>query len=350
MFYLVTLLLAALSVWVVHPYLVKFALKKGIVDNPNARKLNRMPVPVLGGVGVFLGFAIAFYTIAAIMHMQLPHIYIVVLLLMLGVGFIDDLYDLKPAAKFMAQILAVLLLYFVCDLRIDNFYGIFGLYELPIAISLPLTLIACVGLINSLNLIDGIDGLSSGYSIVASMLFAAWTCVQSCNVNLLMSCALIGALIPFFIYNVFGKRYKMFIGDAGSHLLGVMFCILALNVVNSPSPESYVEAALIPFVLAVLSFPVFDTLRVMTMRMCKGYSPFKADKTHLHHALVGKGLTHLATTLIIIGLNLLVVGAWLVCYKCNMSATAQLVVVIITAMICIVLPYPILTKGKKATC
>lgn len=350
MLFLIALLLAAVGVWVMHPYLVKFAFDNDIVDKPNARKLNRVPVPVLGGVGVFVGFAVAVYAVASVMHIQMPHIYIVVLLLMLSVGLIDDLYDLKPGVKFAAQILAVLLLYFVCNLRIDNLHGIFGVYEVSMVVSLPLTLIACVGLINSLNLIDGIDGLSSGYSIVSSILFAAWTCIQSNNANLLMSCALIGALIPFFIYNVFGKRYKMFIGDSGSHLLGVMFCILALNVIDTPSFNGNVEAALIPFVLAVLSHPIFDTLRVMTMRICKGNSPFRADKTHLHHALVGKGLTHLTTTLIIIGLNLLVVGAWFVCYKCNMSATAQLVVVIIMAMLCIVLPYPILTKGKKTTC
>lgn len=350
MLYLIALLLAAVGVWVIHPYLVKFAFDNDIVDKPNARKLNRVPVPVLGGVGVFVGFAVAVYAVASVIHIQMPYVYIVVLLLMLGVGLIDDLYDLKPCVKFVAQILVVLLLYSVCDLRIDNLHGIFGVYKVSMVVSLPLTLIACVGLINSLNLIDGIDGLSSGYSIVALILFAAWTCIQSNNVNLLMSCALIGALVPFFIYNVFGKRYKMFIGDAGSHLLGVMFCILALNVIDSYSVDGNVEAALIPFVLAVLSHPVFDTLRVMTMRMCKGHSPFKADKTHLHHALVGKGLTHLTTTLIIIGLNLLVVGAWLVCYKCNMSATSQLVVVIMAAMLCIVLPYPILTREKKASC
>ena len=350
MLYLIALLLAAVCVWGVHPRLVKFAFDNNVVDKPNARKLNQVPVPVLGGVGVFMGFAIALYTIAAIARIQLPHIYAVALLLMLGVGLIDDLYDLKPKVKFSAQILAVLLLYFVGDLRIDNLHGILGVYDVPMIVSLPLTLIACVGLINSLNLIDGIDGLSSGYSIVASILFAAWTCMQSNNVNLLMACALVGALVPFFIYNVFGTRHKMFIGDAGSHLLGVMFCILSLNVIDSSSCSGNVEAALIPFVLAVLSHPVFDTLRVMTMRMCKGHSPFKADKTHLHHALVGKGLTHLTTTLIIIGLNLLVVGTWLVCYKCNMSATAQLVVVIMAAMLCIVLPYPILTREKKASC
>lgn len=344
--YLIALLLSATGVWFVHPYLVRFAFKYNVVDKPNARKLNRVPIPVLGGVGVFVGFVIALYVVASVVHILLPNIYIVVLLLMLGVGLFDDLRDLKPYGKFAAQILAVLLLYFVCDLRLDNLHGIFGIYEIPMVISLPLTLFACVGLINSLNLIDGIDGLSSGYSIVASILFAAWTYVQSCNVNLLIVCALIGALVPFFIYNVFGRSYKMFIGDAGSHLLGIIFCIVTLNVVNSPSSEAGIEAALIPFALAVLSHPVFDTLRVMTMRICKGHSPFKADKTHLHHALVEKGLTHLATTLTIVGLNLLVVGAWLVSYKCEMSATIQLLIVVMMSMLCIVLPYFVLT-GKK---
>lgn len=345
--YLIALLLSAVGVRIVHPYLVKFALDNNVVDKPNARKLNRVPVPVLGGVGVFVGFAIALYIVAAVVHIRFPYIYTVVLLLMLGVGLVDDLYDLKPRTKFAAQILAVLLLYFVCDLRIDNLHGVFGIYEVPVVVSFPLTIIACVGLINSFNLIDGIDGLSSGYSIVASALFVAWTCVQSNSINLLISCALIGALVPFFIYNVFGKCHKMFIGDAGSHLLGIVFCILVLNVMDSPSPNENVEAALIPFTLAVLSHPIFDTLRVMTMRICKGHSPFKADKTHLHHALVGRGLTHLCTTLVIIFLNLLVVGGWLICYKCGMSATIQLLVVIMMAVLCIVLPYPILTRGKK---
>ena len=213
--YLIALLLSAVGVRIVHPYLVKFALDNNVVDKPNARKLNRVPVPVLGGVGVFVGFAIALYIVAAVVHIRFPYIYTVVLLLMLGVGLVDDLYDLKPRTKFAAQILAVLLLYFVCDLRIDNLHGVFGIYEVPVVVSFPLTIIACVGLINSFNLIDGIDGLSSGYSIVASALFVAWTCVQSNSINLLISCALIGALVPFFIYNVFGKCHKMFIGDAG---------------------------------------------------------------------------------------------------------------------------------------
>lgn len=345
--YLITLFLSLGIVCVVHPYLVRFALKKGIVDNPNARKLNRVPVPVLGGVGVFTGFAIALYVISLIMSISLPNIYIVLLLLMVGVGFVDDLYDLKPSAKFAVQIVAALLLYFVCGLRIDSLHGIFGIYGVPMVVSLPLTLVACVGLINALNLIDGIDGLSSGYSMVAACLFSVWTCVQGGCVNLLVACALVGALIPFFVYNVFGKRNKMFIGDAGSYLLGIIFCVMMLDVLDSASYGAAVEAALVPFVLAVFSFPILDTLRVMTMRICRGCSPFKADKTHLHHALVGRGLSHLVTTLVIIGLNLLVVGAWFVGYKCMLPPTVQMGVVLAVALLCIVLPYFLLRKKHR---
>lgn len=345
--YMVALILSLGIVCVAHPYLVRFALRKRVVDNPNARKLNRVPIPVLGGVGVFLGFAVALYSVSAVMDLMLPNAFIVVLLLMLGVGLIDDLRDLRPRTKFAIQILTVLLLYFVCDLRIENLHGIFGLHEIPMALSLPLTLVACVGLINSLNLIDGVDGLSSGFGIVASVLFAAWTCVLGDCVNLLMSCALIGALIPFFIYNVFGKQNKMFMGDAGSHLLGVIFCVMALNVMVASPCDVKVEATLIPFTFAVLSHPIMDTLRVMTMRIFRGNSPFKADKTHLHHALVGRGLTHLETTLIIILLNLLVVLSWFVCYKCGVSATCQMVIVVVVAVMCIIVPYPLLLRDKE---
>lgn len=344
--YFVTLFLSFGIVCAVHPCLVKFALKTGIVDNPNARKLNRNPVPVLGGVGVFIGFVIALYANSLIMHISLPSIYIVLLLLMVGVGFMDDLYDLTPSIKFAVQIVAALLLYFVCDLRIDNLHGIFGIYELPRTVSLLLTLVACVGLINSLNLIDGIDGLSSGYSMVAASLLAAWTSMQGGYIGIIVSCALIGALIPFFVHNVFGKRYKMFMGDAGSYLLGVIFCVMMLDALNSTLNGPEMEVALIPFLFAVFSFPILDTLRVMIMRICRGSSPFKADKTHLHHALVGKGLSHLVTTLVIIGLNLLVVGAWFVCYKCVLSATIQMGVVLTVALLCVVFPYFILINRQ----
>lgn len=345
--YFLAFLLSFGTVILVHPYLVKFAFWKNIVDKPNARRLNRVPVPVLGGVGVFLGFIVALYVVAMIMRIQIPDIYMIVLILMLGVGLVDDLCDLKPYTKFSVQILAVLLLFFLGNLRIDNFFGVFGVHEVSLYISLPLTLIACVGLINSINMIDGIDGLSSGYSIVASLLFGIWAFVYGDRMNVLLSVSLIGALVPFFIYNVYGKRCKMFIGDAGSHLLGIVFCILTLNTLAYPLYDVKSPVNPIPFVFAVLSHPIMDTLRVMIMRISKGVSPFKADKTHLHHALVAKGLSHLSTTLIIIGLNMLVVSVWLGCFLCGFSTTKQLLIVVAAAVVSIVSPYPLITKNTK---
>lgn len=342
--YLMALFLSAGIVYAVHPFLVRLAFKRGIVDNPNARKLNRVPVPVLGGVGVFLGLILALYAVIVITQVDFPHCYMLPLLLMLVMGGMDDVYDLRPRTKFVVQILAVLLLFFLCNLRINSLHGLFGIYEIPISVSLPLTLVSCVGLINAMNLIDGIDGLSSGYSIVASGLFAILAFVQDDSVNLLISSSLIGALIPFFVYNVFGRRNKMFIGDAGSHLLGMLFCIMALHAMSVPLLDKRVEGAVVPFLVAVFSLPIMDTLRVMTMRICRGNSPFRADKTHLHHALIGRGLTHLTTTLSIIGVDLIVVAAWLVCYKCGLAATDQILVVLVMSLLCVVLPYPILKR------
>ena len=121
---------------------------------------------------------------------------------------------------------------------------------------------------------------------------------------------------------------------------------MALNVLDSSSCETELGAISIPFLLAVLSHPIMDTLRVMVMRICRGKSPFRADKTHLHHALVWRGLSHLTATVIIIGLNLLVVLAWLACYRCSMSATSQVVVVVAMSILCIVLPYPLLMRRR----
>ena len=142
----------------------------------------------------------------------------------------------------------------------------------------------------------------------------------------------------------------MFIGDAGSHFLGIIFCLLTLNIIHSDSttysPQENNDY--IPFCLAVMALPVMDTLRVMTMRICNGNSPFKADKTHLHHAIINTGLTHFKTTLLIIGLNLAVVLSWYIAYTTGQTTTTQLIVTICAAVATIIAPYFILVKLQKS--
>ena len=343
------LLISFVTVILLHPQLVKFALLKEIVDKPNARRLNRTPIPVLGGVGVFVGFIIALCTSGAIYNIETSIAALVAVTMMLFVGLIDDIKDLKPKTKFLAQIAAILILIFCCGMKIDNLHGIFGIHEISDFISIPLTIFACVGLINAINLIDGIDGLSSGYGIAAGALFSVYGYYQGIHTNTLTSIAMIGALVPFFVFNVFGKKNKMFIGDAGSHFLGIIFCLLTLNTIHSSAnADTASNSGCIAFCLAVMAHPVMDTLRVMTMRICNGNSPFKADKTHLHHAIISCGFSHLKTTLMIIMLNLLVVAVWYFTFAMGLSATIQIITTLCAAVTAIVLPYFIIIKAQKS--
>ena len=127
---IITFIISMAVVYLVHPLLVKLALKKDIVDKPNARRLNRIPIPVLGGVGVFLGFMASLPTTAAITGTAIPYICIAAIIAIFCMGLVDDIKDLRPSTKFIIQITAIALLTTLCDLRIDNLHGVLGIYEI----------------------------------------------------------------------------------------------------------------------------------------------------------------------------------------------------------------------------
>lgn len=324
--------IASLVVFIIHPHLVKIAKMKKIVDNPNARKLNKVPVPVLGGVGVFFGlmFGIGvagYYTKG--MNIQFELIVAMMVMLYTGVG--DDILDLSPTTRFALQIFTVCMMMFLCGIYIDNFHGLWGVYKLPLGVAIALTLVSCVGIINSINLIDGVDGLCSGYGMFASLLYGICFLRMGDVSYAVLAFSLFGSLIPFLLHNVFGKKYKMFLGDGGSLVLGFICSLYVMRVIQSGS--DYITGSTISFTLAVLAIPVFDTLRVMTARMAKHRSPFSPDKTHLHHMFIKLGCSHVMTTVNILILNGLVVVAWHFCNTFDLSAEAQLYVTAATAIV-----------------
>ena len=324
--------IASLVVFIIHPHLVKIAKMKMIVDNPNARKLNKVPVPVLGGVGVFFGlmFGIGvagYYTKG--MNIQFELIVAMMVMLYTGVG--DDILDLSPTTRFALQIFTVCMMMFLCGIYIDNFHGLWGIYKLPLGVAIALTLVSCVGIINSINLIDGVDGLCSGYGMFASLLYGICFLRMGDVSYAVLAFSLFGSLIPFLLHNVFGKKYKMFLGDGGSLVLGFICSLYVMRVIQSGS--DYITGSTISFTLAVLAIPVFDTLRVMTARMAKHRSPFSPDKTHLHHMFIKLGCSHVMTTVNILILNGLVVVAWHFCNTFDLSAEAQLYVTAATAIV-----------------
>ena len=325
-------LFSVIAVSVVHPWLVRIALLKNIVDNPNARKLNKVPVPVLGGVGVFLGLILSLgvsgYYVEA---MNLPFVVIIAMTIMLYIGVGDDILDLSPRIRFLVQIFSVCLVMLVGGVSIDNFHGLWGIYELPRIIAICFTIVSCVGIINAINLIDGVDGLCSGYGMFSSLLFAVCFFRMGDVSFGVLAMAIFGALIPFCLHNMFGKKYKMFMGDGGSLMLGFVSSLFVVRVIQSG--DDVVTGSNIALTLAILAVPVFDTLRVMTARMLQRRSPFSPDKTHLHHMFIRLGFSHVITALNVIALNGLVVVIWHLCNVWNFTPEVQLYVTSVSGIL-----------------
>ena len=332
---------------------LKIAKVKGLVDNPDARKLQKTPVPVLGGIAVFFGLLSGLLTFAgtSVLSNGLDPLVVVngsmlrgigpVLLgasIMLYVGALDDIMGLTPRARLVIEVLVMLGVIYGSGMCVDSFHGLWGIYGFSWCIAVPLTVFASVGVINAYNMVDGVNGLSSSLCMACSIIFGGIFLRRGDVSNAALAFCFAGALVPFYVHNVFGKRSKMFIGDAGTMVMGLLVSWFIIRVLSSQNEtmghvnESGRELSLIAMMLAVASVPVFDTLRVMTARIMRHESPFHADKTHLHHVFIATGVSHFVTSFSELLINLVVVGVWYAGYKCGLSIDCQLYVTIAAAV------------------
>lgn len=322
--------------YAMYPTVLRAARVWKIYDNPDARKLQRYPIPVLGGVTVYFGIIISLSILLSIWF----EIKIVLLMLaatcLLLVGVWDDKKKLSVAFRFLVEIAIVLVLVFVNGSMIDSFHGLWGVEKLPVWVAYVLSVITGVGLINSINLIDGVDGYSSGYSIMSCLMFALLFYVARIPGMAIICLVCTGALFPFFLHNVFGKKTKMFIGDGGTLMIGTLMTSFVFSILKNSSACTNLynhNINLIALTLAILCVPIFDTLRVMSMRMIRGKSPFKPDKTHLHHLFIDYGFSHVGTTINILCMNILVVLSWLISWVAGANLEIQLYVVILMGIL-----------------
>ena len=328
---LLTFVVAMVTSTVTFPWALTFAKKHGIVDNPNARKLQRIPVPVFGGIVVYCGIVAGGLTLGLFdWNMVLLYVFVGMTFIM-GVGMWDDIKDISATLRFFIEVVLVFGFIIQSGVLIDDFHGLWGIHEIDDWIAIPLSVIAGVGVINAVNLIDGVDGYSSGYGIMACTCFGLMYWSVWSHIMVFLTLLVIGALLPFFMHNVFGVKSKMYIGDSGTLMLGMIMTICLFYSLSSKQPGDRLEdkgISLVAFTLAVLCIPVFDTLRVMTNRVLRGKSPFKPDKTHLHHLFIDMGFSHLGTAIFILMINLAVVLTWLVLWKMGASINMQMYVVV----------------------
>lgn len=336
-------LVAFFAVKWVYFKILKVAANNRIVDIPDSRKLQKRPVPVLGGVAVFFGLLAGVlagsscsFLLTDVPHLSLGPV-ICAVVIMIYTGALDDVEGLSPGTRFLIEIVTILALIYASGSCIDSFHGLWGIDSFSWWLAVPLTVFSGVGIINAINMIDGVNGLCSGLCIVSSLFFGSMFLKVGEIPNAVMAFSLAAATVPFILHNVFGRKSKMFLGDAGTLMVGLIMTWFTISVLRSDSSMMLFAAQerlnMVAMTLAILSVPVFDTLRVMAQRMYHKRSPFHPDKTHLHHVFVRAGVSHSVTTLLEIMINLVIVLVWAVFAKLHSSLEVQLYAVVISAVL-----------------
>lgn len=308
--YLIGIVSFALG-WIGMPIVVRIAKTKGFVVRPNKRMSHTGDVPNIGGLNIIFSFMLS-YMIFEFDQMTQSQFFLIGLFAIMAVGFIDDVLILTPLAKLLGETLAGIALIGFADMRITHLHGLFGIEQIGLIPSYMISLFVLIAIINAVNLIDGIDGLASGLGILYCMFFAIYFGLAGETSWSILGICMIGSLAVFFIYNVFGNRQKIFMGDSGSLLLGYLltafvFHLCEVNAYHEVPEWLHMNAA--PAVaVCVLTVPIFDTIRVSITRIKQHRSPFQPDKNHIHHLLLKTGLNHIQTTCILLSVSVLFIG------------------------------------------
>jgi UDP-N-acetylmuramyl pentapeptide phosphotransferase/UDP-N-acetylglucosamine-1-phosphate transferase len=326
------------------PIIVKGAIYKGLYAEPTGRASHVRPIPELGGVGIFAGFILSTNVVAgAYFTFELSYL-ITGLIVIFIVGVKDDLMGGKAYKKLLGQILAVLIICVLANIRIGNLHGFLGIWDIPYSLSLMLTVFVMIVIINGFNLIDGIDGLASGIGILVSIFLGSWFYITGNIACTVMCSALTGGLIAFFNFNVFSKKNKIFLGDTGSLTIGLVLGVLVVRFLQlEKSAEGIAVINTAPaFAVSLFILLLFDTLRVFSIRIAQGKSPFKADHQHIHHRMLELGFSHLQSTTILILINLVFI---IICYI--LQDLGNVILIGIQFGLATILSYFLLIQVKK---
>jgi UDP-N-acetylmuramyl pentapeptide phosphotransferase/UDP-N-acetylglucosamine-1-phosphate transferase len=295
--------------YVAIPIITRAAERKNLFDQPDEdRKLHLEAIPTLGGIAIFLAFLLSFSVSPWADGLEGYSYLVGALLILFFTGLKDDLVVLSAKKKLAAQLTAAGLVIFGSGIVIDNFQGVFGLAEIPYWVGVPITFFTVIVVINAINLIDGIDGLAGGIGAIASTIFGAVFLYMGHLPMAMFSFCLVGALLGFLYYNF--SPASIFMGDTGSMLLGFLLSIQAIEFIGLSSVPAFSSifgssSAILP--VAILAFPLFDTIRVVIKRMRRGKSIFKPGQDHVHHALLRMGFSHKDATLLLYGKSLLLI-------------------------------------------
>ncbi|MBF0779043.1 glycosyltransferase family 4 protein [Streptococcus cuniculi] len=307
--YIIVIVLTMMVSVIATPLVRFLALRIGAVDNPNARRINKVPMPTAGGLAIFVAF---FLATMCFLPFVVIHIsprgtyfeYILPLVFASGIiiltGLIDDIKELRPLPKMVGMLVAAAIIWFFTEFRFDNFKIPFGgpMLHFPAWLSFFLTILWIVAITNAVNLIDGLDGLVSGVSIISltTMGIVSYFFLHDSNIYLTLTVfVLVAAIVGFLPYNY--HPAIIYLGDTGALFIGFMIGVLSLQGLKNSTAVAVVTP------MIILGVPITDTLVAIIRRTLSGQKIYEADRMHLHHRLLSLGLTHRGTVLVIYAIS-----------------------------------------------
>lgn len=287
------------------PNLIEIAQVNVIYDKPNERSSHDNLIPYLGGVGIFLGILLSFCLCTDLTMIPKVNYLLIGLVLIFSIGLKDDLVITKPIKKLLGQFITASFIV-SAGIQITSFQGILGIQEISIPASIGFTILSITYIMNAFNLIDGINGLSAGIGTCLTIFLGTWFFMTNVTLYSILSFSVTGALIAFLIYN--RTPAKIFMGDSGSLLIGLLLAILLIEFVqqhNNPSNGYYYFLNAPLLAIGCFAIPLFDFLRVISERFIFGKPPMSPDRKHIHHLFIDAGYSHNISSLSIVILNIL---------------------------------------------
>lgn len=301
---LLTAALGFLITFFAIPVIIQVAKDKKLFDEPDERKVHKNVIPTLGGLGIFAGFIIA--TLMGVppgITSELQY-FAAAATVIFFLGIKDDILVLSASKKFIGQLIAAGIIIKFGGVQITNMHGFLGVHEIPRVASIVLSIFTIVVITNSFNLIDGVDGLAGSLGLLTTLVFGLYFFYAGQLTYAVIGFALAGSTFGFLIYNFSPAR--IFMGDTGSLLLGLINSILVMKFINvAGNPVSNMPLDSAPAIgFSILMIPLFDTLRVFGLRILNRRSPFSPDRTHIHHFLLDLGFSHRMITITCVSLNI----------------------------------------------
>lgn len=308
-FFIAIFLVSVILVLIAIPSIIHVANHRALFDDIDIeRKNHKSGIARLGGVAIFCSFMISSLLIPNAGASNEFHFLLASCLILFAVGLKDDLWGVNPSTKFGMQLIVASIMVLLADVRITSLYGVFSVHDIPYVASVSFTIVLIMFVINAFNLVDGIDGLAGVTGLVVNITLGIMFAEMGEDLLASMAFIVAGACIGFLRYNITPAR--IFMGDTGSLLLGFLSIILSIQFIelNKVSGTNVVFYSSAPSIaVAILIGPIFDAIRVFTLRTIKTGSPFVADRNHVHHRMLHMGFSHIQTTMILMGFQVIMI-------------------------------------------